>query len=61
LEGKDWVTGERSIVDPYLFVVLRWAKAMNVDLSGLENLDAYFERMRKEPGVSRALQTQGLA
>ena len=22
LEGKDWVTGERSIVDPYLFVVL---------------------------------------
>ena len=61
LEGKDWVTGERSIVDPYLFVVLRWAKAMNVDLSGLDNLHAYFDRMRNEPGVNRALQTQGLA
>ena len=61
LEGKDWVTGERSIVDPYLFVVLRWAKAMNVDLAGLDNIHAYFDRMQQDPGVRRAMQTQGLS
>ncbi|KGQ19462.1 Glutathione S-transferase [Lysobacter dokdonensis DS-58] len=61
LAGQDWVAGERSIVDPYLFVVVRWAKAMNVDLSGLDNLHAFHDRMRNDPGVKRALQTQGLS
>ena len=61
LAGKDFVTGERSIVDPYLFVVLRWAQAMKVDLSGLDHLHAVLERMRQDPGVQRALQAQGLA
>jgi glutathione S-transferase len=60
LAGKDFVTGERSIVDPYLFVVLRWAQAMKVDLSGLDHLHAFFERMRKDSGVQRALRAQGL-
>ena len=61
LEGKQWVVGTRSIVDPYLFVVLRWARAVKVDLSGLDHLHAFFERMRKDPGVDRALETEGLA
>ena len=61
LAGKDFVTGERSIVDPYLFVVLRWAQAMKVDLSGLDHLHAFSERMRQDPGVQRALAAQGLA
>ena len=60
LAGKDYLAGERSIVDPYLFVVLRWAKATKVDLSGLDNLRAFYERMRKDPGVKRALVAQGL-
>ena len=60
LAGKDYLAGERSIVDPYLFVVLRWAKATKVDLSGLDNLRAFYERMRKDPGVKRALDAQGL-
>ena len=40
LAGRDWIAGIRSIADPYLFVVTRWAKAMEVDLSGLDNLHA---------------------
>ena len=35
LAGRDWLAGTRSIADPYLFVVLRWARAMHVDLAGL--------------------------
>ena len=61
LAGKEWTTGTRSIVDPYLFVVLRWARAVKVDLNGLDRLHAFFERMRQDPGVARVLEEEGLA
>ena len=60
LEGRDWLTGSRSIADPYLFVVLRWAKAMNVDLAGFENLARFSQRMVSDPGVQAALKAEGL-
>ena len=59
--GRDWIAGTRSIADPYLFVVTRWAMAMEVDLSGLDNLQRFFERMLADPGVQRALRQEGLA
>ncbi|HET7930649.1 MAG TPA: glutathione S-transferase N-terminal domain-containing protein [Rhodanobacteraceae bacterium] len=59
--GKhDWLAGTRSIADPYLFVVLRWAKGVKVDLSGLDNLKKFEQRMRADAGVQRALTAQGL-
>jgi glutathione S-transferase len=61
LAGRDWVAGTRSIADPYLYVVLRWAKAMNVDLSGLGNLERFFNAMQADAGVRRALEQEGLA
>jgi len=61
LAGRDWIAGTRSIADPYLFVVTRWAMAMEVDISGLENLQRFFERMLADPGVQRALRQEGLA
>ncbi|MGS1128197.1 glutathione S-transferase family protein [Rhodanobacter sp. UC4437_H4] len=60
LEGRDWLAGERSIADPYLFVTLRWTHAVNVDLGGLANLQAFERRMRADPGVQRALKMQKL-
>lgn len=61
LDGKDWLTGTRSIADPYLFVTLRWAKGTQVDLSGLENLERFFARMRADAGVAAAMQAEGLS
>jgi glutathione S-transferase len=61
LAGRDWITGSRSIADPYLFVVTRWALAMEVDLSGLDNLHRYCDHLLADPGVQRALQQEGLA
>ncbi len=61
LAGRDWVVGTRSIVDPYLFVTLRWAKGQNVDLSGLENLERFFTRMNDDAGVKKALAEQEAA
>lgn len=55
LAGRDWLTGRRSIADPYLFVVLRWAAAMEVDLAGLDNLAAFSARLHADPGVRAAL------
>lgn len=60
LEGREWLTGSRSIVDPYLYVVLRWARSMDVDLSGLSNLDAFKQRMEDDPGVQKVLGAEEL-
>ena len=60
LAGKDWLTGARSIVDPYLFVVTQWAKKTGVDLGGLDNLARFDARMAADPGVQAALKAGGL-
>jgi glutathione S-transferase len=60
LAGRDWLVGAKSIVDPYLFVTLRWAKAQHVDLGGLDNLERFFKHMREDEGVRRAMKEQGL-
>ncbi len=59
LEGRDWITGSRSIADPYLFVVTRWARAMGIDLSGFDNLARFFDTMSTDAGVQRALVQEG--
>ena len=60
LAGKEWLTGSRSISDPYLFVTLRWAKAAQVDLSGLDNLEGFFSRMSADADVAAAMAAEGL-
>ena len=60
LAGKDFLTGARSIADPYLFVTLRWARSSKVDLSELENLERFFARMRADAGVKAAMEAEGL-
>lgn len=60
LAGQDWLTGQRSIADPYLYVVLRWAKSVGLDLSGLGNLDAFAQRLAADAGVREALRAEGL-
>lgn len=55
LEGRDWLTGERSIADPYLFVMLRWAIRLKVGLDGFENLSRFAERMHADAGVRAAI------
>jgi len=60
LNGRDWLTGTRSIADPYLFVVLRWAKAKNVDLHGLDHLEHFAQRMHADAGVKAAMRAEGI-
>lgn len=61
LAGKDWLTGSRSIADPYLYVVTRWAKAQDVDLSGLDNLARFVANIEADASVQKVLKEEGLA
>jgi glutathione S-transferase len=62
LEGRDWLTGDRSVADPYLFVMLRWAIAQRIGMRGLENLSRFVKRMGSDAGVRAATESEeGLA
>ena len=61
LEHRDWLAGFRSAADAYLFVMLRWAAAFQVDLEGLTNLVKFRLRMQRDEGVQAALGAEGLA
>jgi len=61
LAGRDWLAGFRSFADPYLYITLRWAGAVGVDLSGLDHLAAFKARMDADAGVQAALKAEGLA
>ena len=61
LEGKDYLMGEHfSVADAYFFTVTRWAKPMNIDLSGMANVLAHHERVGARPAVQEALRVEGL-
>lgn len=60
LTGKAWLTGKRSIADPYLYVLLRWARATGLDLSAQTNLMSFAARMDEDPGAQAAVRAQGL-
>ncbi|TAK37927.1 MAG: glutathione S-transferase family protein [Lysobacteraceae bacterium] len=60
LQGRDWIAGTRSAADPYLFVVTRWAKAVGVDLSGLDALERHHQRMLADEAVQRVMKAEGL-
>src|SRR3546814_19534451 len=61
LAANDWIAGSRSIADPYLYVVTRWAKAQGVDLSGLDNLARFAARMEADRAVRKVLAEEGLS
>jgi len=61
LREHAWLAGERSGADAYLFVTLRWARKVGVDLSGLDALAAFFDRMSADPDVQAALKAEGLS
>ena len=61
LADKQWLAGFRSFADPYLYITLRWAEGLGIDLGGLDNLAAFKRGMEADPGVQKALKDEGLA
>lgn len=61
--GNDWIAGTDAptIADAYLYVTLRWAQGVGVDLSGLDALSTFRTRIEADAGVQAALKAEGLA
>jgi glutathione S-transferase len=55
LNGRKYLTDARSIADPYLLVLLRWALKLGVDMQGFHQLAGFHARMYDDEGVRRAL------
>jgi len=61
LKDEQWICGQRfTIADAYLFTVLRWARAVKLNMEGLSHIDAYMARMAERPDVAAALEAEGL-
>ena len=49
-----------TVADGYLFTVTNWAKPMGIDLSHLDKLVAYRQRISERPAVVAAMKAEGL-
>ena len=49
-----------TVADGYLFTVTNWAKPMGIDLSHLDRLVAYRQRIGERPAVIAAMKAEGL-
>lgn len=59
---RPFLTGDTfTVADAYLYVVLSWQKRLEIDLSGMPKLTAFYERCRARPSVQRARKEEGLA
>lgn len=55
LAGRDYLLGDFSVADAYLFVMANWAGFARTPLEAYPNLVAWFERMKARPAVKEAL------
>lgn len=61
LAGKEHAMGERfTVVDAYLYTVLRWPKLVGIDLAAWPALVAYSQRIEARPAVIEALKAERL-
>lgn len=61
LAGKDYLMGEFTVADAYLFTVLNWCQWTGIDLGRWPALKAYVARVAARPAVQAALKAEGLA
>jgi len=58
LQGREWLSGSRSIADPYLFVMLRWAERKGIPLGGFADLGRFMDRMFSDDAVVAAIASE---
>lgn len=62
LGEKPFLTGDTfTVADAYLYVVLSWQQRLELDISGMPKLVAFYERCRARPSVQRARKEEGLS
>lgn len=61
LGKQDYLTGTKTTADIYLYVILTWAKKMELDLSAYENLNAFISRIESDAGVTEVIRQEGIS
>jgi glutathione S-transferase len=60
LGGSEYLMGEFSIADAYLYTVLNWTNIHKIDLAAWPNLQAFMRRVAERPTVKKAMKAEGL-
>lgn len=60
LGTSQYLMGEYSIADAYLFTVLNWTGHLQVDLSKWPNIQAFKARVAERPAVKKTMKAEGL-
>ena len=60
LDGRDFLMGEFSVADAYLFTVLNWGHWVAIDIAQWPVLAAFMARVKARPGVQKALREEHL-
>ena len=58
LADREWLAGFRSPADAYMYITLRWATNLKVELK--PNLAAYLKRIEADEQVRKVLADEGL-
>lgn len=62
LSQQEWISGAHfTVADAYLFTVLRWARAVKLNMAELTHIDAYMARVAARPAVAAAMAAEGIA
>ena len=60
LDGREYLTGQFSLPDIYLYVVTNWAGHVKFDLTPFPHVKALHKRIGERPAVQQALRAEGL-
>lgn len=61
LDGKTHLVGNRrTIADPYAFAMTRWGNSLPKPLSDYPNLYRFYQQLREDAGVQKAMAQQGI-
>lgn len=60
LSNKSYLMGEEfTLPDAYIFVMIHWAKHLNMELAPFSNLNSLYERLKAHPSVVKSLKEEG--
>jgi glutathione S-transferase len=58
LAGREWLSDQYSVLDPYAFVFFTWGVRRELPMGELKNYTAFKDRMVKRPAVQRVLENE---
>ena len=58
LHAQNYLAGELSIADIYVYTTLRWARTLKIDFGSFDRLDDYYARIDANPGVQSVKKQQ---